>query len=98
VFRKMAKAKSSFLGFFGGGGKNFQQELQWRSVERKEMMTKWIMIDIFANGKRGKFSFSDRNEAGELSFIKSSLRGHFECTLLNDQFETPQSPTAIGII
>lgn len=37
--------------------KNFRQELQWGSVERKEMMTKWIMIDIFANGKKGKVFF-----------------------------------------
>ena len=48
--------------------------------------------------RRGKFSFSDRNETGELSFMKSSLQGHFECRLLNDQFETPQSPTVTGII
>lgn len=37
--------------------KNFRQELQWGSVERKEMMTKWIMIDIFANGKKGNVFF-----------------------------------------
>jgi hypothetical protein len=41
----------------GGKKKNFQQELQWGSLERKEMMTKCIMIDIFANGKKGKVSF-----------------------------------------
>jgi hypothetical protein len=62
--------------------------LQWGSVERKEMMTKWIMIDIFANGKKRKvFLFSDMNETGELSFKKSSLQEHFKCRLLNDQFE-----------
>jgi len=44
------------------------------------------------------FSFSYRNEAEGLSFTKSSLQGLFECRLLNDQFETPQLPTVIGII
>jgi hypothetical protein len=48
--------------------------------------------------RRRKFSFSDMNEAGELSCIESSLEEHLEFRLLNDQFETPQSPSVIGII
>jgi hypothetical protein len=41
------------------------------------MMTKWIIIDIFANGKKGKVFFLRYERGWRIVFYKKQLTGAF---------------------
>jgi hypothetical protein len=41
------------------------------------MMTKWIMIDIFANGKKGKLFFSRYERGWRIVLYEEQLTGTF---------------------